>query len=108
MRREGEPYVCLGCGWFFRENPDPDADNCPVCGEKVMPKQLQNIRERAAGRHLACLGGCAADVDRADGGCICVCGEEYREHPRCAQSAFEAGGTCYAANVLCDGRHVHL
>jgi len=111
---DDEPYVCLGCKRVFRTCPDHDAHDCPDCGEKVMPKRLQNMRERRAGRHLACAESCEAEVLRASGDVACAaCGETYREHPRCAGSRYpkdepESFMTSYAANVLCDGTHVHL
>ncbi len=35
-----EPYVCMVCGTEYPICPDHDAYNCPICGEKVIPKRL--------------------------------------------------------------------
>lgn len=51
---------------------------------------------------------CEEPVERAGGGVECrICGREYYDHPYCS-SSWNEGMDCHSAQVLCDGRHVHL
>lgn len=105
------PWQCLGCAEIFTKCPDFDAHNCPKCGEKVIPKRRLNARARFAGTYTTCSTDCEAEVFCASGDVVCMtCGETYREHKFCIESAYDPGygHTAYATNVLCDGRHVHL
>ena len=107
------PWRCLGCAEIFAKCPDFDAHNCPKCGEKIAPKRLLNAHARLEGTYTTCSKPCSAEVFRASGDVICeTCGETYKEHKFCRDSAFEDYSyperPTYATNVLCDGRHVHL
>jgi hypothetical protein len=103
------PYICMGCRLVYTECPDPNAYDCPACGEKVCPVRLWRRRVLACDK-APCDGG--TTFYRCDGGMRCTtCGLRYYDHPFCKNSAHpstlsDSSFPEYALHVLCNGDHI--